>query len=424
MTKGQVRTIAKNIAAEIENIRTKKVTISVVKTFAASTLNTDETGRPKTMQYGQIMRDRLTSQALKHAIREAFRKMKIAHMGTRTRSLPDLAEVEMYRLREENDKFEDISDELIAEAKQKLTKFGKSDKKKKDAGEEDEKKGKKSDEKELITKQAIFFSDEDITAIAEAMLTEIVKCKLDAKTFAAEKIEKMNSLKKCVTNAISVDMALFGRMVTSEFLSNVEAAVQVSHAMSTHAAYRESDYFSCVDDMIAMGRTGMSGAAITDYKAFRSSTFYMYSAIDLGALVENFRKIPDGEQMLESVIEAYIKCFAMTYPKTGQNAFAAQPFPDMVMIEVQDGDVPTYAYHGAYETPVKTYGQNPEVVKNSIAALVKYVDQQDYAYSDVRPIRHRAYFAPGYADEIKPENSEVFGKFGDAVREVIKWIKE
>ena len=48
---------------------------------------------------------------------------------------------------------------------------------------------------------------------------------------------------------ISVDVALFGRMVTSEAFRDVEASAQVAHALSTHAVKHEFDYFTAVNDL-------------------------------------------------------------------------------------------------------------------------------------------------------------------------------
>lgn len=404
-------------SSKIDNIRNKKILIHVIKTFPSSTLNNDEAGRPKTAQYGQILRDRISSQAIKRAVRDYFVKnLNMPEMGCRTRSMPSLVLEKMMQLREEKEEFEGIDDELLREAAKKLKKFGKSDKKAVKQEEDTD------SDSELVTNQTVFLSTDDINRIAELVLKEINACGRNLKEFKEK--GKLKTLKETISDAITIDMALFGRMVTGEYLSNIDSSVQVAHAMSTHPAYRETDYFSCIDDLIASGLSERTGAAITEYKAFRSTTLYMYSAIDLGVLVENMDRVPDGEALIERVIESYIQAFAMAYPKAGQSAFAAQPFPDMVMIEVQDGNAPTYAYHGAYETPVKTYGQNPEIVKNSIAALVGYVDQQDAAFGDVRTIRNRAMFAPGYADELHPAKAQVIGSLGALTKTAVKWLEE
>ena len=46
-------------------------------------------------------------------------------------------------------------------------------------------------------------------------------------------------------------MALFGRMVTSNAFRDVEAAMQVAHAISTNKMNMESDYFTAMDDLLS-----------------------------------------------------------------------------------------------------------------------------------------------------------------------------
>ena len=61
---------------------------------------------------------------------------------------------------------------------------------------------------------------------------------LDAKT-----------VKKIFKEAHAVDIALFGRMVADDTDLNVDAACQVAHAISTHAAENEYDFFTAVDSL-------------------------------------------------------------------------------------------------------------------------------------------------------------------------------
>src|SRR5690606_26368514 len=47
----------------------------------------------------------------------------------------------------------------------------------------------------------------------------------------------------------AIDLALFGRMIADKPDRNVDAAVQMAHAMSTHAVSTEFDFYSAVDDL-------------------------------------------------------------------------------------------------------------------------------------------------------------------------------
>lgn len=403
----------------VENISGKKIAIHLLKNFPSSILNGDENGRPKVANFGGVIRDRLSSQNIKHAIRRSEVLGTLDKLGIRTRYMPELVLERMMALRDEDESLSEAKDDVLKAAAERLQKFGKNS----DKGGEESEEGKKTSS--LTTAQALFYSDADIQNLAQATMEAIRDCEFDLKKVKAMKADKFNEyLVDCGASPISIDMALFGRMVTSDLLSDVESSVQVAHALSTHAAYREMDFFTCIDEMLESGKAGSgdSGAAMMDYKPFRSSCFYMYAAVDLGVLAENMAKVTNGETMIAEVVEAFIRAFAMSYSKTGQSAFAAQVLPDLVMVEVQDGNVPTYEYINAFEAPVKTYGQNPEVVKNSVKALAGFVDTMDEAYE--LPIRHRGYFAPRFADEIAPEKCEKFTKFNSLTAAVKEWIKE
>ena len=53
--------------------------------------------------------------------------------------------------------------------------------------------------------------------------------------------ELHSPIKNAKVRPISVDIALFGRMVTSDMFRDVEASVQVAHALSTNRVIMESD---------------------------------------------------------------------------------------------------------------------------------------------------------------------------------------
>ena len=61
------------------------VDIHVIQTLPPSNMNRDDTGSPKTAQYGGVLRARVSSQAWKKAMREYFREYGGTHnVGVRT----------------------------------------------------------------------------------------------------------------------------------------------------------------------------------------------------------------------------------------------------------------------------------------------------------------------------------------------------
>ena len=70
---------------------TRFIQIHALTVYAPSNLNRDDTGRPKTARFGGAERLRISSQALKRAIRtsEAFRARVAGNRGERTQRLGD-----------------------------------------------------------------------------------------------------------------------------------------------------------------------------------------------------------------------------------------------------------------------------------------------------------------------------------------------
>ena len=63
-----------------------KIEVHVLQNFAPSNLNRDDTNTPKTCDFGEVPRARLSSQCFKRAVREEFRKAGVER-GTRSKRL-------------------------------------------------------------------------------------------------------------------------------------------------------------------------------------------------------------------------------------------------------------------------------------------------------------------------------------------------
>lgn len=75
----------------------------------------------------------------------------------------------------------------------------------------------------------------------------------EAEAFAAACIAKetdKETLQNILKDELSIDIALFGRMLAGEPTLNVDAAAQVAHAISTHAIEDEFDFFTAVDEKL------------------------------------------------------------------------------------------------------------------------------------------------------------------------------
>lgn len=161
----------------------------------------------------------------------------------------------------------------------------------------------------------------------------------------------------------TVDIAMFGRMTTSSPFKNIEAAVQVAHALSTHTVAQEFDYYTAVDDI-----SGESGAGFIGETAFNSATYYKYCAIHWEALQANLAGNP---KLAGNAVRALLHAMMTAIPTGKQNSFAAHNLPDFVLVEQRSVNIPL-SYANAFVQPVRATA-SVSLVEASVKAL------QDYA---------------------------------------------
>lgn len=403
-------------------IETKKVAIHVIKTFPPCHLNGDENGNQKICYFGGVPRIRVSGSNIGHSVRTSDLLKDFMPIGTRSRMLPSEVLQKMSQIRDENKEFADIDEEFIQEAARKLTKIGKSGKESDKEDDEGSKKKTGKKEEQLITKQTVFYTKEDVDELANILLAEALKANSfeDFKKITLD-MRKIPALRRIYEGPISIDMALFGVMTTAEFMQNVESAVQIGQAISTHTLHRETDFFSCTDDLIESGdAVGISGAALTDTFDFSCPCMYQYAAIDMGILNENMENVLNGKGKTAEAAITFIKAFALECSKTKQSRFASAVLPDMIMVEVFDDNMPIYSYAGAFKNPVKTFGDHPEVTKNSVKAFSDFTDKQNQFLE--RKVR-RAFVSMEFKDEC-PESAEVYTGLDSLLQTVKKWIEE
>ena len=327
--------------------------IHMLKNYPPVNLNRDDTGSPKTCYFGGVQRGRISSQCLKRAWRLSDLFEKLGSAGVRTRSLPDLMAKEL------QDRGAD--EEFIALAKNKATGIANKE------GKEDSK-GK--------TAQMVFYSPEDITAVADKM-EELYKEAGSVKKFKDIKAKDIAAAFKDVkTRPVSLDIAMFGRMVTSDAFRNVEASVQVAHAVSTHAVNQESDYFTAVDDMLEDSEE--TGAGMIGDIDFNACCFYHYAAIDTDLLYENLENVPDREDLVKALIPALLRIMAFTNPSGKQNSFAGHALPSLICVQVKKDKIPVN-YMNAFAQPVDQ--RKEQVIKGSVARLKAEIDKTDRAFN-------------------------------------------
>ena len=366
------------------------IEVHILKNYPPVNLNRDENGVPKSCMFGGTMRGRISSQCLKRSWRTSEVFKNVGSNGIRTRKLPELVYDALLQ--------QGVDEEFASVARTKMTGLLNKEGKTNDTGK---------------TAQIAFYSPEEIARVAQSV-KEIIEKDGDIKAF--EKRNPAKDFKPLVDNAklapISADIALFGRMVTSDLFVDVDASMQVAHAISTHAVNQESDYYVAMDDLLKIGEE--AGADMIGDIDYNSCCYYEYASIDTDALLENLKNVPEKNQLVAKLIPALLKAMAFANPSGKQNTFAGQTLPALVMIECKDVKIPL-SYVNAFEEPVPSWGKNPKIVENSIHKLSAYVDSMDNAYGLENTMR--AWFAP-MVPNIHPAQASVFANYNEMIKAV------
>ncbi|MDR1822081.1 MAG: type I-E CRISPR-associated protein Cas7/Cse4/CasC [Oscillospiraceae bacterium] len=267
------------------------VDFHIIQTVPPSCVNRDDTNSPKTAVYGGVRRARVSSQAWKKAVRDEF-----ITKGVRTKNIVDI-------VAEKLGGDSALAEKIITAASIKI-KDGKSG--------------------------ALFFIS-DRQAVSLACL-------------AADGNFNKQAAQIALNENPTIDIALFGRMVADDPNLNIDAACQVAHAISTHKADTEFDFFTAIDDR---SPDDNAGAGMMGTIEFNSSTLYRYATIAAHDLKV---QLGSAEQTAAAVRE-FADAFIRSMPTGKQNTFANRTLPDYVLITVRE-DQPVNLV-GAFEKPVR-----------------------------------------------------------------------
>ena len=352
------------------------IAIHLLQNHAPSNLNRDDNGDPKDALFGGVRRARISSQALKRSIRwaDSFRAAFADTpnlLAQRTQLLPEQVRERLTGL--------DLADEVKTAIVQAAARLGKGENKPAPEvaeGAEESKKGKKGKKgpadtsvvERVKTAQLMFLTTAEIDQLA-AKLTQIVR-EQGLDTFNGLSGDKLvAAIGEYEPHA--ADIAMFGRMTTSSPFKNVEAAVQVAHALSTHAVEQEFDFYTAVDDI-----SGEAGAGFIGETTFNSATYYKYLSIDWGGLIKNLQ----GDTAVAALtVQALIRAALFAIPSGKQNSFAAHNLPDLALVEVRPQQI-ALSYANAFVKPVRASAQH-SLIAASAEALQSYIPQINGMYN-------------------------------------------
>ena len=328
------------------------VDIHVIQSLPPSCVNRDDSGSPKSAVYGGVRRLRVSSQSWKRAARLYFNNLLDASdVGVRTKRVAELLAAQ---IAEDAPDLAESAPNLVGEVF-KAAKIKLSAPRKKDGP--------------LESGYLLFLSTSQIARLAELAIAAARGGEaLDAK-----------AVKKIFKEAHAVDIALFGRMVADNTDLNIDAACQVAHAISTHAAENEYDFFTAVDDEKSRSEEEDAGAGMMGTVEFSSATMYRYATVNIDMLRHN---LGDGQAGLRA-LEVFIRGFCLSMPTGKQNTFANRTVPEAVVVAVREDQPVSLA--GAFEEAVPADAARGYVAR-SVEALARHAATIEDNYG-LEPLR-------------------------------------
>lgn len=314
--------------------------LHVLTEYPVSNPNRDDLGRPKSALIGGVPRQRISSQALKRAIRihPAFEAALTGHTGKRTQRMGEEIIAHLEGLGAETAK-------AVAIAKEIVPVFGAIEDKK--------------DADRARTKQLAFVSPDE-----RAAALVLAEKALNGEDLAKDKKDLAKQVMRAADGA--VDIAMFGRMLADNADLNRDAAVQVAHAITVNRVIIDDDFYTAVDDLKKPSED--AGAGFVGEAGFGSGVYYLYLCVNRPLLVRNLA----GDAALAARgIEALVRAVSMAVPGGKINSYANHTRAKFMLAEKGDGQPLNLS--GAFTRPVR----GPDFIKEAVNALDK--ERSDFA---------------------------------------------
>ncbi|MBN1757923.1 MAG: type I-E CRISPR-associated protein Cas7/Cse4/CasC [Chitinispirillaceae bacterium] len=347
------------------------INFHVLISHSPSCLNRDDQNMQKRAVFGGVERIRISSQSLKRAMRRPPESWfnywkdgaKFGTPSTRTRSVEGITK---YMLKELSDEFK--NDDAIQKT---IMMFVKTQKAKTDEEieDDDDDQTENNDSKKIAVAPWVVGEIKELCRIIkncrESGLSE--EDKAHALKKVGKEVGKKGNKRKlteedCIEEAIlkkitteiekkkevisaaagtAVDLALWGRMATSGLMTNVDGSLSVAHAITTHSAQAETDWFTAVDDLVK------TGTGHLDTQEFSSGVFYRYASLNVAQLQKNL-----GGATRERALEIAKHVFHMlctVVPSAKQLPFAAYNTADFAIVSFSDMPI---SMANAFEKPI------------------------------------------------------------------------
>jgi CRISPR system Cascade subunit CasC len=351
----------------------KFVNIHELISHNPSCLNRDDMNMQKSAVFGGVRRARISSQCLKRAFRfSPTYKELLGDKSLRTLSTERLVEYI-------KEAMPDVDEDIIAKAVEKGMPGG-----------------------TVVTP----WLKEEIQPLLKAILTYTISDKDGIKI--DDKKVKLAMTEFIKSGISSVDVALSGRMCASGVLDNVEAAMSMAHAITTHAMEAEIDWFTAMDDL--KEEADDAGAGHLNTQEFGAGVFYQYASVNIDLLAKNLGS--DRKNALD-IISRYLRVMATTTPTGKQHSFASHSLALFILISVSEMPL---SLANAFENPVKK-GRDGYVL-SSVEAILDHWGKVHKSYEINEDV---AIFCIDSSTIKKLSNNL---KIFETMRELQEWVKK
>lgn len=334
--------------------------IHVLVSHSPSCLNRDDMNMQKSAVFGGVRRARVSSQCLKHWMRksDAFRET-LGPPSVRTLQIESLVDRFASEL---TDKYprEIVEKTIRAIASDGDAKAAKPKKKraaKDDAGIADDAGASDGD----ASKKKVAVAPWSVAEVA--LLCEVMS-KEGEKALQGKVSKKDPERTLLGAAAQAADIALFGRMSTTDLMLPVDGACAIAHAITTHEADADVDWFTAVDDLRA--ESGEAGAGHLNTQEFGAGVFYRYASLNLKQLTTNLGESEIGPAL--KIAGDLVSLLATVVPGGKQQSFAAHNVGDYVLCVCSDMPI---SLANAFEKPVSAQ-HGGGFLDPSVRALERY----------------------------------------------------
>ncbi|MFF7400541.1 type I-E CRISPR-associated protein Cas7/Cse4/CasC [Streptomyces murinus] len=362
--------------------RARFLDIHIIQSVPFANLNRDDTNSVKTVLYGAKLRTRVSSQSWKRATRVEFERIT-GSSTLRTRRIGEAVTRELA----DRGWPQELAERAGAHIAASVGKF--------EVEEKTEGKTKTAIPNHVITNAMVYVPRAAVRELAD--YAEEHRQTLEAAKDITKKGEaKASALPKAGVDAILRSrndvINLFGRMLAEVDRAGVDGAVQVAHAMTTHEADADLDYFTAVDDLTSTWQD-TTGSAHMGHAEFSAGTFYRYATIDLEELTHNLAGT-DSTADVHEVLTSFLTAFSLVVPQAKKNSTAPHTLPHLVHFAVR-GDRPV-SFAAAFEDPVRP-GAHGGHGAPAVDALAQYAAAAD-SFLGTSHLLYRSWASPELKD--------------------------